>query len=445
MIKQLLATSSTILCSLAVLAYPCQAQQINACVNKSDGTIRIVLSTDSCKKSESPLSWNMQGPPGEEGNPGQAGPVGPAGPQGPAGPAGEPAPLDVTVNCGAGETVNGALAQAVNRFAVRITIDGVCEEMVMINRNNVTLVGASPGDGLKAPSSTTRPLGTVGAQHVTLRQLTLQGGIEGLLVNSGSAVWGDNVHIIGAQWGLVIRDGTVHLQNSTIENSVANNVNVTPGGQLTLWSSTVRNGGHMGLAVTGGSAQLWQVTVEDHTGSGLSASDGGHLEVGNSQITGNTKSGIFLRGGNLNVGHSTIANNAEAGITTAGGTVDLQEAIIENNEYDGIHAVLGSRISLESGTKIRGNSGSGIRLEDTSVVGADSTTGIEITQNRGTGIFCGPAPAVAQIVRYFSQGFSINGTHVFGNLGPYQINCPGIVIASPIMEAKQANSNQAKR
>jgi formylglycine-generating enzyme required for sulfatase activity len=72
---------------------------INACVNASDGTLRIVAEP-VCKNKEVLLSWNIMGPQGEQGPQGATGPqgdVGPTGPQGeqgiqgevgPAGPAG---------------------------------------------------------------------------------------------------------------------------------------------------------------------------------------------------------------------------------------------------------------------------------------------------------------------------------------------------------------------
>lgn len=71
--------------------------QISACVNTSDGTLRIV--TDPvCRKNETLLTWNIMGPQGEVGPMGPQGPAGadgaigpqgPAGPQGPQGPQGE--------------------------------------------------------------------------------------------------------------------------------------------------------------------------------------------------------------------------------------------------------------------------------------------------------------------------------------------------------------------
>lgn len=88
--------------------------QIKACVAKGHlgrgGRIRIVQSTDDCKRSEMPLFWNISGevgPQGPKGDPGADGAAGPAGPQGlqgdpgtdgavgpagPQGPQGDPGP-----------------------------------------------------------------------------------------------------------------------------------------------------------------------------------------------------------------------------------------------------------------------------------------------------------------------------------------------------------------
>src|SRR5215212_6394304 len=60
------------------------AGAITACV-QSSGKLRIVTSSEKCKKHDRVLTWNVQG---AKGDPGPAGPAGPAGPPGPAGPAG---------------------------------------------------------------------------------------------------------------------------------------------------------------------------------------------------------------------------------------------------------------------------------------------------------------------------------------------------------------------
>jgi hypothetical protein len=64
---------------------------INACVKKGSGQVRVVRPGAGCRKNESRLSWNVQGPAGPRGAAGPtgaAGAIGPAGAAGPAGPVG---------------------------------------------------------------------------------------------------------------------------------------------------------------------------------------------------------------------------------------------------------------------------------------------------------------------------------------------------------------------
>ena len=64
------------------------SSKIQACVEKKDGALRLIESGKSCKSSETPVSWNIQGPAGPQGMQGRAGIEGPAGPQGEQGPVG---------------------------------------------------------------------------------------------------------------------------------------------------------------------------------------------------------------------------------------------------------------------------------------------------------------------------------------------------------------------
>ncbi|MHB8576442.1 MAG: hypothetical protein ACYDCQ_14050 [Dehalococcoidia bacterium] len=69
---------------------------INACVQPDSGQVRILVpdndkatENDSCKKSETALSWNQQGVPGADGAPGPKGDKGDIGAQGPQGLKGD--------------------------------------------------------------------------------------------------------------------------------------------------------------------------------------------------------------------------------------------------------------------------------------------------------------------------------------------------------------------
>ncbi|HET7555286.1 MAG TPA: hypothetical protein VFJ75_06505, partial [Gaiellaceae bacterium] len=48
---------------------------INACVKKKTGVVRVVTAARSCKRGESRLAWNVQGPEGSRGVNGSAGPA----------------------------------------------------------------------------------------------------------------------------------------------------------------------------------------------------------------------------------------------------------------------------------------------------------------------------------------------------------------------------------
>ena len=58
-------TAIALAAGIILLAAPAaQADVIHACVNKK-GSMRVVSDPGQCKPSESPLSWNQQGEPGE--------------------------------------------------------------------------------------------------------------------------------------------------------------------------------------------------------------------------------------------------------------------------------------------------------------------------------------------------------------------------------------------
>ena len=56
-----------------LLVTSASAQVINACVGNGSGLPRIVNDLSGCHPNESPLSWNVQGPPGPMGDPGPMG------------------------------------------------------------------------------------------------------------------------------------------------------------------------------------------------------------------------------------------------------------------------------------------------------------------------------------------------------------------------------------
>jgi hypothetical protein len=136
------------------LAIPVSAEPetvLTGCLNKSSGVLhKVALGLEpvsACSPAEVQVTWSS-GVPDLDGRI-------VALEEHIAGMESDLVPLDLTVHCPE-ESVGEALAQAGDRQAhVTITIIGVCTEEVVITRDNTTLQGASPGDGLQAPSPMT--------------------------------------------------------------------------------------------------------------------------------------------------------------------------------------------------------------------------------------------------------------------------------------------------
>src|SRR6516225_12076922 len=140
-------------------------------------------------------------------------------------------PIACTVRCAQGGKVASALALAPRTTAgLTITIKGTCIEAVDQVPGNVTLQGASSGDGLEAPDASSNPVLGIGGAGVTLDNLTIFGGVNALLVRSGGTATGNNLEIEGSSSQNVLAQGVLSLNSSTIEQSSGDGIDVLSGG-----------------------------------------------------------------------------------------------------------------------------------------------------------------------------------------------------------------------
>lgn len=86
----ILVAASTLLVSALSLASQADASAIYACVKKKSGTARFVTKKAKCKKGESKISWNNEGPAGKPGANGATGATGAKGETGVKGETGPP-------------------------------------------------------------------------------------------------------------------------------------------------------------------------------------------------------------------------------------------------------------------------------------------------------------------------------------------------------------------
>lgn len=266
----------------------------------------------------------------------------------------------VTVNCNAGGSINAALANANSDDSLVITISGTCAEAVTIARDNVTLQGATPADGISAPASGTGFMlvmaqnGT--ARNVTIQSMTLDTGARvGLVCGTGSSVLLSAVTVNAGEGGAVLAFGNSQCR-------VADSALVGPGG------ATASVGVY---ATTGAYVELISTTVEGFYVGLLEQSNATALV------------GAFF-------GSATLRDNSFGVVLEAGASAQLSAALIEDNALDGVVVnPTGSFTVAGPGTSltVRNNGGHGISLRQNSsaVIRSGSLT---IEGNGGSTVSC---------------------------------------------------------
>jgi hypothetical protein len=330
-------------------------------------------------------------------------------------------PIACTVSCAKGGKVASALALTPRTTAgLTITIMGTCIEAVDQVPGNVTLQGASSGDGLKAPAASSNPVLGISGAGVTLDNLTISGGVNALLVHSSATAVGDNLVIEGSSSRNVLAQGVLTLNSSTIENSSGDGIDVLQAGRMFLNGGTVQNNSR-GILVAGGSflTATAGAVISDNKGQGVEVS-GGSLTVFAATIEGNSTDGIILfSGGTVFIGSpGVVGSNARDGVRVLGGVVRVAGGVISNNAEYGISLFNSGTAVLDTGAVVASNAANGVLVEDgtvhvgngdgsatiqsngangiylkTNSVGFFNNAGDKIVSNSGRGILCDGPPA----------------------------------------------------
>jgi hypothetical protein len=329
-------------------------------------------------------------------------------------------PITCTLSCAKGGKLASALALAPRTTAgLTITIGGTCVEAVDQVPGNVTLQGASSGDGLQAPAASSNPVLGISGTGVTLDNLMISGGAIALWVHSGASAVGINLEIEGSSVRNVFANGIITLNSSTVENSKGDGITALSGGIVFLNGGTVRSNSR-GILI--GSASyvdaLGGAVISDNTGHG--ADDTGSLSVIAATIEGNGLDGIHVaNGGNAFVANNGIVrSNARDGINVSSGTARTAGGVISNNARYGVSVFYSGTAILDTGAVVTSNAMDGVFVEDgtvnvgngdgsatiqsnpangiylkTNSVGFFNNAGNKIVSNSGWGILCDGAPA----------------------------------------------------
>jgi hypothetical protein len=357
----------------------------------------------------------------------------------------------VNVNCtavapppGVFTSIAAALATLDNTGPHTVTVTGPCTESVNINQRDRLTIQAPVGSPatISPPAPGPMVVNINGSHNITLRNLVLSGGGNGLVVSRGSTVTLQGLLITGNLGsGIVVNLGSVaNLGGTLADQSVT--VSDNEGNGIGSDASV--------LAVAGG------LTVEDNGGVGLNVI-GGRLTVNGGQVGNvfrNNGVGINLDGtiANFN-GLNTIQNNGPTGVQVVSGRVGFGGAVVEgvprvttieghtlgvnvagagsvnfggpnrirNNGIisdgpdpdpqfrGGIRVGTVSRVQFDGGTEITGNTGYGVLLDFN---GALSLTNAVVSNNTTFGV---------RVARSSVGGFGLGNTFA-GNGGPH-ISC----------------------
>jgi hypothetical protein len=340
-----------------------------------------------------------------------------------------------TVDCNRGQRLATALEQGDLRKPVVINVRGTCREFVTITRDNVTLQG-DPAAYIDAPNGEADVI-NIGANGVSLRNLTLTGGFNGLRVNGAFRSTVEKCVIQDARGnGMSVFVGDVRLMNSTLQRAGGNGVLVTRGGSVGLsdgsqvlnnagagiyarYNSTVIVSGTTimrssaeGIVLSGGSrGDISGSVIKENGAVGLNVGTGASASVINTTISGNgigdgpQGDGIMLWGGAQGhiAGTSSIIDNRDEGIDVAGaasayvtGPTEGTRLTVAGNGGDGIMGYLGANLVL-GGLEIEGNGAAGVscqsnctaQMEDMSIHG-NKAAGINLAFDSTLMLF-GPA------------------------------------------------------
>jgi hypothetical protein len=339
----------------------------------------------------------------------------------------------VTVRCDRGESVGQALAH--HDGVLTISVVGTCDEHVVVNRNDISLVAGAPDAGIHGPDATLNTLQVTGSRFV-LDGLTVTGGRNAVVVTAGGRATLRNCDARADGGGIISGIGIVFSQGASgsVDSCTASG-NPTDGLLLdaavaTITNSTFANNGRTGILVFNGSTARIGMTdlfvpagnlVQNNGSTGIHTTlNSMTLLVGNTisgnggatapglgrggvgvnlsrlvmpglnTITGSRGSGVFL------IGSTAVIGDPGFGLPTAN-TISGNGTLIPGN---GLFVFMASAVTVRNAT-IQNNGGSGIALSQRSTLTAidsrimgNTVDGVQLVEGSAA-IFQPPASTVS--------------------------------------------------
>jgi hypothetical protein len=252
---------------------------------------------------------------------------------------------EVTVRCDKRETIGHVLAHRAGRLTIAVV--GICDEHVIVDRDDISLVAGAPGAGINGPD-TTRDTVLVTGHRFLLDGLTVTGGRNAVEISGASRATLQNCVTRGGGGGVIggigIRfvDGASGSVDHCDSSGNPNDGLMLDASTATITNSTFAGNRRAGLLVFNGSNA--RIGVD------------GTFVAGPNTITGSGSNGV----------HVTVASRAVIAASTISGNGTNPAGPFGRFGVAAFHA----RISLPGGNTITDNFGPGVGINaSTAVIG----------------------------------------------------------------------------
>jgi parallel beta helix pectate lyase-like protein len=289
----------------------------------------------------------------------------------------------VVVDCSTVAT-GGKIQAALDAGATTVTIDGMCNEDVSITRSGVTLVAADTGDGITGLTpGDESALSISGASKVVISGLAITDSAAEtcVIVESGSNATFIDVSIPScADTALeVVLNSTVEMTGSSITNAGSVGLELIAGSSVALENTTIEDSVEENVFIGGNSfAYFGEDGTDGVTISGASTGliiDGSSsVEMEGATITSTANNGVFISGSSSLIGLNeggdpNVISGFTNGIVVLSGTVQMEAAAnISSVDGDGIEVLNTSNAIIDGATVVSGLSGYGVRCTNGAVL-----------------------------------------------------------------------------
>lgn len=217
----------------------------------------------------------------------------------------------VVVDCSKKASITTALGKLDKSVANSVQVIGTCTENLSIQGHKDLTITGTGGAGVAGASAASDTVYVAGGSRVTLQDLTVSGGYQGVGCDDRSTCRLINVSVQQAAstngWAVYAqKQSAVDIYGSPasgISNNAGGGVGVFGNSSVNVGPAT-QNGGDPGPTISGNSGN-----------SGFQVQDGSFLRVDNAVITGNGGFGVNAdRGAVVKLFGSNISNNAFSGV-----------------------------------------------------------------------------------------------------------------------------------